>query len=189
MVDVTGLTQPTSASDTAHQVKVNVGTRPARIAILGAGPDRHAVRSLVDRPDRDRRSATADYELKKRNTFLDITHSFDDVLEVTEDLVFPGRNITLEAGTVKVLGHRSTRARTSATAATSRSSPSTSSSTAARCSTPGPLITGTGTTATSGTITLIASEVAQLSLLGILNLDLLDTDVTIGDAPRSTAAR
>ena len=181
VVDVTGLTQPTSENDTAHQVRVNVGTRPARITILGAGPE-------VTQSDlwwidlSGTAQAAADYKLEKRNTFLDITHSFDDVLEVTEDLVFPGRNITLEAGTVRILGHRldtSWNAGDGGDITIIAKHILIDDGAVLDSRT---LLTGPGSTATSGTITLVASEGAQLTGLGVLNLDLVDTDVTIGDA-------
>ena len=117
-----------------------------------------------------------------RNSLLDydFTHSLDQTLEVTEDLVFPGRNITLEAGTVKILGHLLDTSSNIAdggdiTIIAKHILIDDGAVLDART-----LITGTGTT--SGDITIIATERGLVTGLGFANVDLLDTDVTIGAA-------
>ena len=117
----------------------------------------------------------------KKNAFLDIGHTLRRVLDVTENLIFPGRNITIEAGTVTIRGHRIDTSSNSGnggniTIIGKHIVIDGGSVLDART-----LITGTGTT--SGTITIAAAETrAQITALGLANVDLLDTDVNIGDA-------
>src|SRR5574341_378511 len=178
-VDVSGLTAPTSASDTAHQVNINVGSRPAKIIIDGSG-------SSVTQSDlwwvnlTGTANAAADYELRETNASLDVGHRNDDTLTVSEDLVFHGRNITLEAGTVNIIGH---------TLDTSSNLNGGNIAITAKHVTidGGSLLdartTSSGGLTTSGTISLLASENrAQITALGFANVDLLDTDLNIGAA-------
>ena len=81
----TGSTSPgsrraTAASDTAHQVTVNVGSRPARIVIEGSG-------SSLTQSDlwwvnlSGTAQATADYSCGRPTPQLDILHRNDETLE------------------------------------------------------------------------------------------------------------
>ncbi len=126
-------------------------------------------------------AASADYELRKRNRSLDVGHSFDEVLNVTENLVFAGRNVTLVAGTINVIG------RTINTSSNIASGGSISirgkkitvdggSTLDSRT-----LVVGTGTT--SGAINIEAIEDrAQFTGFGFANVDLIDTEINIGAA-------
>ena len=176
-VDVTGLVEPTAGNDTAHQVTVHVGSRPAEIVVLGSGEavtqaDLWWVRVVGD-------TAATDYSLARRNADCDVGHSFDKVLDVAEDLVFHGRNITLEAGTVNVLGH---------TLDTSSNAGDGGNITliGKHITIDDGAVLDTRSTfagGTSGAITISATEDhAQITALGFVNVDLLDTEIVIGDA-------
>jgi hypothetical protein len=100
-VDVTGLPTPTDA--TSGTVTLYNGSRPVTIEIGGIGDsllqsDLWYVH-VIGQPQ-----AVKDYVFQKRNRSLDVNHSTDQTIRIERDIVFPGRNITIEAGTVIING-------------------------------------------------------------------------------------
>ena len=171
LVDVVGLAA-------GQQVNVNVGTRPAKIVVTGAGSN--VTQSSLQWVNlTGAQAANADYTLRLTNAALDIGHSRDEVMNVTQDLVFKGRNITLEAGTVNIIGRKLDS--------------SSNAGNAGNITIIGKHITIDGGAvldarsslagATSGTILIKAAELnAQITGSGFANVDILEVDVNIGAA-------
>ncbi len=179
LIDIAGLTAPTSAADTPHQVSVDVGTRPAEIVIEGLG-------STVQQSDvwwvnlSGGTTADADYVLRKTNSVLDIRHSSDEVLDVASDIIAHGRNVTLEAGTVNIVGHTLDTSSNTGNGGDIKIIGKHILIDGGSVLDSRTLITGTGTK--SGKITITAAEGGQFTAAGFANVDLLDVDVKIGAA-------
>src|SRR5262249_49805639 len=98
-----GLTVPTGPNDTAHQISVDTGGGTNnRVVILGAGS---SVTQSSFNWVHFIGNGTADYTIRKKNTQNDILNSQDETLNDDQDIVVPGRDIKLEAGTINIVGH------------------------------------------------------------------------------------
>ncbi len=180
IVDVAGLTKPSVPPLAAQQIAINVGNRPSTITIIGSGTNLgQADFQWINLTGAA--AAAADEKHMLTNAFADVGHSNDATLTLTEDIVRSGRNITLEAGTVNILGRRiDTSSNTgnggNITIIGKHINIDGGSTLDART-----LVSGFGTT--SGKILIKAAETsAQFTGQGFANVDLLNTDITIGDA-------
>ncbi|MGB8168262.1 MAG: hypothetical protein WCF18_12265, partial [Chthoniobacteraceae bacterium] len=182
-IDVSNLTTaPTSAGDTAHQVSVTVGTgATAQSTLTVDHPADSVVQSDLWWVHVIGNTANTDYKLTKRNSSFDVGHSTDETLTVTQDLIFHGRNITLEAGTVKILGHTLDTSSNAGSGGniTIKGKHIVIDSGAKLDATTS--LTGTGIEAGKIEISAVEDR-GQITALGFANVDLLDTDINIGDA-------
>ena len=103
VIDVTGLTCPANATDTVREVTVYVGGGTANQVIIEGLSQNVTQADLqwVNFPG----GAAADYTLRRKNTAAKAGNFEDETITVATDLIYPGRNVTLEAGTVKLQGH------------------------------------------------------------------------------------
>ncbi len=180
-LSITGLATPANANDTSKQVRVEVGTGQSTSTIVVIQPSNDLRQSDLFWANVIGSTANVDYEITKSNGSLDVGHSSDETYDVKEDLTFSGRNITIEAGTITVVGRKiDTSSNSTNGGDISLKAKHITIDGGATLDTR-TLINGTGTT--SGKITIEASEDRpQITALGFANVDLLDTDITIGAA-------
>jgi len=167
VVDVAGLTAPSNAVDPTHQVRVNGGG--------GSGDNivyRNAPRSLSQND--------LNYTLTEGNGVVNYTFKGTEFV-ITTDVVYPGMNLIFDAPKISVLGGRidvsDTRSGTYAGSITLKGAHIVVDD-GARL-----IADGNRVTPLHGQISLLAiDDRAAVQGLGFGNVDIIVTDVNIGDA-------
>ena len=189
-IDVSNLNAPTSANDTEHQVTVYAGTGTAnRVVILKPSSSSTSTVAEVSQSDLwwvnfpDATRAAQDYAIQYRSDAEAEAgdNTLDQTLDVASDLIYNGRNVTLEAGTITNHGHTIDTSDPTA--------PGNITLTAKHITIDqGAILNALATTSLgkNGNITIQAvddrAKITGVPLLGNIKVSLNETDVTIGSA-------
>src|SRR5262249_9203774 len=104
LIDVTGLTKPTSATDTADQVAVDPGGGTGNTVIIQGFDPSDVTQTDLDWVHYPSAPAT-NYPPTPYNSQADIAHPLDKTLTLPQDLITHGGNVQLDAGSIDLNGH------------------------------------------------------------------------------------